>query len=204
MPKIKNIVGNTYARWSVVSYSRQNKGKSVWNCLCECGTTKEVDGASLKNGASKSCGCYNMDALLKRGTHKMSKSSEYFAYNNMLDRCYNKTNNSYANYGGRGVTVCSEWLNSYEKFISDVGNKPTKLHSLDRIDNSKGYSKENCKWATKLEQANNKRNNVIVLDLYTGVFYTSLSDAAKYNNIDADLLSWQLINNKSLKFTRHE
>ena len=204
MPKIKNIAGNTYTRWKVVSYSHQNKNHAMWNCLCECGNERIVSGSSLRGGLSKSCGCYNMDKLMAKGTHKMSKSSEYYTYNNMLDRCYNEKNTAYANYGGRGISVCQEWINSFEQFIKDVGAKPSTNHSLDRIDNSKGYSKENCKWATKLEQGNNKRNNVIVLDLHTGVFYTSLSDASKYNNIDADLLSWQLLNNKSLKFTRYE
>ena len=92
-------------------------------------------------------------------THKMSKTPEYRAWFNMKQRCFNPNNVYYFNYGGRGITVCDRWKNSFENFFADMGLKPTPKHSIDRIDNDDNYCPDNCKWSTRVEQANNQRNN---------------------------------------------
>lgn len=90
-------------------------------------------------------------------THGMSDTSEYVAWCNMISRCYNSNNTSYKNYGGSGVSVCARWKTSFEKFYTDMGNRPSARHSLDRIDPYGDYSKENCRWATPDTQSRNKR-----------------------------------------------
>ena len=89
----------------------------------------------------------------------MYMSSEYNSWCSMKKRCLNKTHKSYKDYGGRGVIVCKEWLDSFENFIKDMGFKPSKKHSLERVDNNEGYNKGNCIWATKKEQCQNQRSN---------------------------------------------
>lgn len=107
-----------------------------------------------------------------KGNHKHGETKshittkEWLAWRSMRARCYCKTNISYKSYGGRGIEVCDSWKNSYENFLLDVGRAPSKLHSLDRIDNNNGYNKTNCRWATKSEQAQNRRPSDKLTDLF--------------------------------------
>lgn len=127
-------------------------------CRCFCGSIKTVRRDHLLKGSTKSCGCLNSELTKERNTkHGMRNSVEYSVWCSMNQRCYDKGHVSYSDYGGRGILVCDEWKTDFACFYKDVGRRPTKDHSIERVDNEKIYSKENCKWATKTEQSRNKR-----------------------------------------------
>ena len=107
--------------------------------------------------------------------HGMSNTSEYYAWNDMKKRCYCKTYKQYKDYGGRGITVCDSWRNSFVQFISDMGEKPDKTLSLDRIDNNKDYTPENCRWATKQQQTRNQRKQENTSSKYKGVSWDKVN-----------------------------
>ena len=136
-------------------------------CSCKCGIEKNFQFSTIKNGNVKSCGCYSAEMarermILKNKKHGMHSTSEYNTWQSIKKRCLNKNNKNYHNYGGRGISICDEWLNSFENFFNDMGIKPYKESSIERIDNNKGYSKLNCKWASKKEQSRNQRSNRLI------------------------------------------
>jgi hypothetical protein len=140
-------------------YSLNRKVYATHRCVC--GVLKDLQRARVRRGEILSCGCLRDEKSSIRLTkHGKSKSAEYRAYHQMIARCYNKNSTYYCNYGGRGVAVCDRWLESFENFYEDMGDKPSPSHSLERKNNNKGYSAENCKWATVHEQNNNRRNSV--------------------------------------------
>lgn len=167
MPKARdfqNLIGKQFNRLTVVAFDgfRQKpsgKRRVQWLCRCECGNTTSVAAPNLKSGNSKSCGCHNLEVARSRATHRSGKSSEYKSWNGLKDRCLNPKSRVFHRYGGRGITVCERWQNSFENFIADMGPKPTAKHSIDRIDNEKGYFPENCKWSNQTEQTRNTRRN---------------------------------------------
>ena len=127
-----------------------------WECVCDCGKTTVVVGTSIRAGRTRSCGCLVGEASRARMTkHGQSTTPEYRAWESMKNRCLRKSYHSYMRYGGRGVTVCDEWINDFESFASHVGKRPSEKHSLDRIDNDKGYQPGNVRWADKFEQTRN-------------------------------------------------
>lgn len=146
----------------------------MWLCLCDCGTIKEVDGRSLREGTSKSCGCHSHDFVncpdYIPGNKKHGGKNErlYGIWHGMKDRCYNPNSTFYSRYGGRGITVCEEWKNDYSAFREWAfahgydPEKSRKYQSLDRLDNDGNYCPENCQWRTSSEQCNNKSNNHLV------------------------------------------
>lgn len=138
---------------------RNHKTKVV-KCLCDCGNYTIVQYSNLINGHTKSCGCLNAETLANF-KHGMCKSPEYKSYRKMIERCYYKKQSSYSYYGGRGIKVCERWLMSFDNFFKDMGLKPSNNHSLDRLDVNGNYEPSNCRWATKKEQSNNTRRNVI-------------------------------------------
>ena len=139
------------------------KTKVYWLCRCECGTEKEFEGSSLRQGTSRSCGCVGKERIKNFNlSHNMSKSKEYRAWQKMKERCYNPNIERYPVYGGRGIKVCDRWLESFDNFYEDMGPRPSSKHSIDRIDVNGDYEPGNCRWVTMQEQHYNKRNTLYV------------------------------------------
>ena len=167
----RNLEGLRFGRWLVLQEAGgkfTKKGRFVPYCLCrcDCGTLKHVCSWNLATGKTISCGCYGNSFHIKHGK---SRNNIYRIWFGIKERCLNKKRHEYYYYGGRGITICDEWLN-FENFYRDMGERPSENHSVDRVDNSKGYCKENCRWATKKEQMNNTRKSKIVE--YKGVSKT--------------------------------
>ena len=136
-----------------------------WVCKCDCGNITTTRLYKLITGHTKSCGCMNKEIVskLKRKYHKISKEiPEYNSWCSMKNRCYNKNDTNYLSYGGRGIKICKRWVNSFRDFYKDMGAKPSKKHSIDRVNNNGDYKPSNCRWAKPLEQAMNKRNNLLL------------------------------------------
>ncbi|MCK5015416.1 MAG: AP2 domain-containing protein [Candidatus Omnitrophica bacterium] len=155
--KFRDLTDQKFGRLTVICRVENDKnGIAVWRCLCVCGNIKNIRGNNLVRG-TKSCGCLQKESASKCFmTHGMRNTSEYKVWLDIRQRCNNPNNKSYVNYGGRGITVCEKWL-KFENFFEDMGNRPDGL-TIERIDNDKGYYKENCKWATYSEQGRNKRS----------------------------------------------
>jgi hypothetical protein len=164
MPAFRDITGQRFGRLIATRRVGINTHKQVvWEFSCDCGNTRIAPSGGVLSGRSNSCGCLKRELSKKRFTkHAMASSSEWRSWRHMKDRCLNQNDKRFGNYGGRGITVCERWLNSFDRFISDMGKRPTSKHSLDRIDVNGNYEPENCRWATPKQQARNKtllRNN---------------------------------------------
>lgn len=155
--KAKDMTGQRFGRLIVIDRAHTIKERILWNCICDCGKNISIYGMSLRNGDTRSCGCLKIE---KSTRHGMTNKPIYNVWNSMLRRCLNKKNTSYMDYGGRGITVCERWL-KFENFMEDMGERPDGL-TIDRRDNNKGYSPDNCYWATKTQQGNNTRVNVFL------------------------------------------
>ena len=136
-----------------------------WTCFCDpeyngCGKTTLVTSGNLNRG-TQSCGCLLREAVMKsKVTHGLTKTTEYRIWRGVVQRCHNENHDHYDKYGGRGIVMCAEWRSDFMIFLRDMGPRPSAKHTLDRKDNDQGYYKENCRWATVLEQQNNKRTNL--------------------------------------------
>lgn len=157
-----NHIGQTFGRLTVIEEAPRpkEKGYRYWLCRCECGNVVTANGDNLRRSRTRSCGCLaaevRSEVTKQRMTrHGMSGTYLHVAWQNMLQRCLNPTNKRYPHYGGRGVTACDRWRDSFEAFAADMGERPTGEHSLDRIDVNRGYEPGNCRWATIGEQASN-------------------------------------------------
>jgi len=162
-------------------------------CKCDCGTVKVVNLQTVREGISKSCGCVRVD----RAIHGMWKSVEYRTWAHMNYRCSptRKTDPSWRNYGGRGIRVCKEWRESFVAFFKDVGCRPSAKHSLDRIDNEKGYKPGNVRWATASEQRANKRKSIwertiLLLGVKAGLDPENIQAKVRDGMSDAELARW--------------
>ena len=154
-----NIAGLRFGRWLVLDQS-ENTWSRKWNCRCDCGTTRAVNGRALRSGKTKSCGCLAREMMIRHG-HASKKTGTYTCWYSMIQRCTNKNYKQFSDYGGRGIGLCDEWR-SFACFLADMGERPAGL-TLDRIDNSGGYNKQNCRWATRAQQQRNTRRNKFVM-----------------------------------------
>lgn len=201
---IDDIIGNTYNYLTVLSEGEPYileggyRHRSVF-AECSCGTIKRYDMSSVISGNAKSCGCWGRKAAsdrlkIRMTKHGMKRTSEYNSWVSMKMRCLNPKNPSYKNYGGRGIKICDEWINSFEKFYADMGSKPTPQHSIDRIDVNGGYCFSNCKWSTAKEQSVNKRNSISVS---IGGVTKPIEQWAKEIGISRVGLEWRIRKNYS-------
>ena len=179
-----DLRGLRFGRLTVIGKAGGTKNSSVeWLCMCDCGKKTTSTTTLLNRGSKKSCGCLHLDSAKNKETkhkkHGMRNTRTYKTWQQMKSRCYDESNASYPFYGAVGITVCDEWRESFSKFLLDMGVRPDGM-TIDRIDNSKGYFKENCRWQTHKEQANNRRSNVFV---YDDCGQLTVEEYAKMNNL---------------------
>lgn len=164
MGQFEDLTGRRFGRLTVLSrgedyVSPKGYRNATWNCLCDCGSLVNVRGCNIRTGASQSCGCIRADHPNRR-THGMKGTRLYGIWKGIKDRCLNARSESYRDYGGRGVGICDEWINSFESFRGwSLCNGYRDDLSIDRIDVNGNYEPSNCRWSTAEAQANNKRNN---------------------------------------------
>ena len=158
-----NLQGLQFGRLTaVVRVANDSDGHCRWSCSCQCGKTVVVSAHALRSGNTTSCGCAKVEATIRRSTrHGHAKrgrcTTTYTSWQAMRQRCLYPKDRYFPAYGGRGITICPRWLESFANFLSDMGPRPAGL-SLDRKDNNGSYCPENCRWADGKTQARNSRN----------------------------------------------
>lgn len=184
-----SMLGQVFGRWTVLAVADRRalpSGKTVlvYLCRCECGTERSVVGDNLRGGKSQSCGCLHREMVTKHGSLRKQHRAVYNTWKLMRSRCNNPEDPAYRYYGGRGITVDPRW-DDFTAFLSDMGERPSPQHSIDRIDNNGNYTKDNCRWALPEVQNVNKRNTVYVGDipLATLAREHGISYAALYDRI---------------------
>lgn len=179
--RIRREAGDTHGRLTLIRTAKGCNGIGGWVCKCSCGNECFVRFDSMRS--TQSCGCLRKEKGEAKATHGARNTRAYYAWSAMKQRCFNPNHAAYHNYGGRGITVCEAWMD-FNNFLRDMGQPPTRAE-LDRTDNEKGYSPENCKWVTKKQNANNRRTNVVMDGL-------TLTQAAEISGHSVQVISWRL------------
>jgi hypothetical protein len=164
----RDLHGRKFGRLLVIGLAPTSTTRDrKWLCRCDCGRDAVVRTGALADGRQESCGCLHSERTAARNVRrtrhgharKAGASAEYAAWSALRRRCLNPDDRQFAHYGGRGITVCERWLESFDAFVADMGPRPSPLHSIDRIDNDSGYEPGNCRWATAEVQNRNKRGS---------------------------------------------
>lgn len=182
MAKLQDLTGQRFGRLTVIRRAKNRRNLTYWLCKCDCGKEVEVSKGSLVRGYTKSCGCYNLEKIIERNTkHNLNKTRIHNTWVHMKQRCFNKNTQAYANYGGRGITVCEEWKNDFMAFYNwAINNEYTDELTIERVDVNGNYCPENCTWITKSQQCLNTRKNVFLT--YNGMTKT-IKEWADYFNV---------------------
>lgn len=190
-----DLTGQRFGRLVAVRHEITQGRKTFWLCRCDCGKDVLVGYGDLKSENTKSCGCLrrekSADCLRDKSTiHGMFGTRLYHIWDGMKARCENKKHIAYKNYGGRGITICDEWRNSFEAFYDwAMSHGYQENLTIDRIDNNGNYCPENCRWATTKEQASNKRNNHrITINGQT----KTVSEWSKETGLSKDLIRYRV------------
>lgn len=197
-----DMLGTTHNGCEVISREESNeRGLAMWRVRCFCGNEFNTSGASIRNGRTKSCGCTRNTWAKKMGkmnrTHGETRTRLYVIWKNMKSRCYDTAHKSYKYYGGRGIEVCNEWIDSYESFRNWANlNGYTDDLTIDRIDNNEHYTPNNCQWADTKTQQRNTRRNVYVL--YEGKLLTK-AEVREKTGLTKYLLDKQILNGVFVK-----
>lgn len=189
-PRYMDISSQRFGRLVALEYMGRNKSSSLWKCGCDCGNTITTSLSRLRQGVTRSCGCLKKESSLRGGNQRHCASLDfgvvhahplYTIWTQMKCRCYSPKHNRYKYYGARGIKVCDRWLgeNGFENFVADMGERPSKNHSLDRIDLNGDYTPANCRWATYKEQNRNRSNTLLVS--YKGIMIPLAQLCENYN-----------------------
>lgn len=178
------LAGQKFGHWLVVEKGDLDpRGNILWLCRCDCGTERFVRGSEVYLGNSTSCGC-------TRRTHGMTKTRTFKSWDSMKQRCLNPNAPDYDRYGGRGITICRRWLEKFDNFLSDMGERP-EGKTLDRIDPDGNYEPENTRWATISEQQFNRRSNLKLE--YQGQI-RKIVDLSNESGVPLKILRWRIEN----------
>lgn len=200
MPKYtkNDVTGKVFGRLTAVKFIPDDSDYAKWLFRCECGKEKIIMHQHVISGGTSSCGCLYYEAMkltAKHGEAGYNRTKTYGSWASMMDRCeWKGSEEKYSDYGPKGIRVCERW-HEYRNFLEDMGERPSGK-TIDRIDNSKGYSKENCRWATGREQALNKKKTCFVL--HNGEKFTSFDLCAKYGIKNKTFYSRKFRSNKDV------
>ena len=190
MSRVHELTGKVFGQWTVLKFSHANGKMAYWLCRCDCGTERSVFGGDLKRGMSSGCGCQRLAKLsAAHTTHGMSSHDAYCSWQHMRTRCQNPKSNNYSLYGGRGIKVCDKWQ-AFDGFWEDMGPSWRVGLSIDRYPNKDGnYEASNCRWASDLEQARNRRTERVI-DTPSGPM--SITEAAEKYGLSRQTISSRL------------
>lgn len=194
----KNMIGKRFGRRIVTKFLGRINPKNryyYWECMCDCGKISIRPGSALRSGNANSCGCAKIEHLKSLAKHNMAKTRIYRSWSAMIQRCTNPNTPGWERYGGRGIRVCKKWKDSFCCFYKEMGDTYRDDLFLERIDNNKGYFKNNCRWATRLEQNNNSSKCVwITID---GI-RKNIKQWADYLDFPVGRLYWLVFKKKNV------